>query len=108
MSGAVNVKCHPSAIELRDVGATVENNTWSCRSGEGINWMKSTGIPNIEYRLDKNSSLIILMGVNGRDPEPYVSYINEKLPEWNKKGVKVYFVSVMPTDGKYKYMNNLK
>jgi hypothetical protein len=85
--------------------ATIGMDTWSCQSAMGYSWMVSTGIPNIESKLDRNSALIILMGVNGADATNYVKYLNEKLPEWEKKGIYVYFVSVNPTNGQYNYLN---
>ena len=74
---------------------------WSCKSGEGLKWMNSTGIPNIEGRISSNTALIILMGVNDlSNVNQYVNYINGKVDTWTSKGAKIYFVSVLPCSGK--------
>ena len=80
---------------------TVDKNKdiWSAKSAMGLEWMKSTGVPNIEKSITKGTKVIILMGVNDLyDKNEYVTYINQKANEWTKKGAKVYFVSVNPVD----------
>lgn len=75
---------------------------WSAKGGEGLNWMKSTGIPNIEGSISNGTALIILMGVNDTyNASNYVSYINSKIDSWKSKGAIVYFVSVLPCNGSY-------
>ena len=100
------VKGTPSALDLAD-GTVVDGmDTWSCKSGEGFDWMKKVGIPNIENKLDDTSALIILMGINGLNAKSYIDYFNQKLPQWSEKGIRVYFVSVMPCDKDYSYFNS--
>lgn len=80
---------------------------WSCKTSKGLDWMKSTGVPNVENKITKGSRIVILMGVNDLyRPNTYISYINSKAKEWTKKGAKVYFVSVNPTNGNYDNLNS--
>ena len=80
--------------------------TWSCKSGEGLDWMKSTGVPQIEDKIDNKTGIIILMGVNDLyNADKYVTYINEQAKKWVAKGAKVYFNSVMPCKGSYANRN---
>ena len=87
-----------------------KHDVWSCKTSMGLPWMKSTGIPNIESKISSNSAIIILMGVNDlSNSKSYIKYVNGNAPSWNKKGAKVYFVSVNPTDGNYNYLDaNIK
>ncbi len=95
--------------DSRTVGMSVavsSNDVWSAKSSMGLDWMKSTGIPNIEGQISSGSGVIILMGVNDLyQPSNYVSYINSKVDKWTNAGAKVYFVSVMPTAGSYENLN---
>ena len=75
---------------------------WSAKGGEGLNWMQSTGMPNIESNISKGTALIILMGVNDTyNANNYVSYVNSRVDGWKSKGANVYFVSVLPCNGNY-------
>ena len=72
-----------------------KNDVWSCKGSMGLDWMKSTGVPNIENSIANDNRIIILMGVNDLDNvNGYISYINSKAAEWKTKGAKTYFVSV--------------
>jgi lysophospholipase L1-like esterase len=80
---------------------------WSSKGSMGLDWMKSTGIPNIESKISSGSAVIILMGVNDlSNIDNYISYINSKASTWKAQGANVYFVSVNPTSGSYSYMNS--
>ncbi len=102
--------------DSRTVGmknAVNSSDIWSCETSKGLSWMKSTGIPNIENNLDNKSGVIILMGINDVKvtnsdilASNYADYINDKANTWASKGVKVYFVSVMPTKGTYDDLNS--
>lgn len=82
------------------------NDIWSSKSSIGLDWMRSTGIPNIEANIKEGTALIILLGVNDLyQANNYISYLNMNAPGWVQKGAKVYFVSVNPTDGNYDYLN---
>ena len=71
-------------------------------SGEGLAWMKSTGIPEATKYMEDGTALIILMGVNDLyNLNEYIDYINTNYSDWTSKGVTVYFVSVNPCDGSY-------
>ena len=105
MFRAVNSGSPYTQDQLARGEVTIGMDTWSCKSAMGYSWMVSTGIPNIENQLDQNSALIILMGVNGLDIDNYASYVEKKLPEWHKKGIRVYYVSVMPCNGAHNSRN---
>ena len=98
MTGAKEVPQTASVIKTDGNGTS-----WSCRSGAGYEWMKSTGVPNAEAVLDENSDVIITMGLNDyrseKMIEKYAPYINEKAKEWKKKGINTYFCSIMPIKG---------
>lgn len=96
--------------DSRTVGmkaAVNSNDIWSCKSGMGLSWMKSTGVPQIESSITSNAAVIILMGVNDLyEPAAYISYLNGKINEWDSKGATTYFVAVMPTNGSYNSLNS--
>ena len=80
---------------------------WSCKGSMGLNWMKNTGVPNVEKKIGKGTKIVIMMGVNDLyQPEAYITYINSKANEWANKGAKTYFVSVNPVDGTYSNLTN--
>ena len=73
---------------------------WSAKNGVGLDWMKKSGVPAIEGRIEKGSNIICLMGFNDiffpdmtRD---YTDYLNKKAVSWTEKGASVYYVSVNP------------
>ena len=50
------------------------NDTWSGKVSAGLDWMKSTGVPNVEGSIKNGSAVIILMGVNDLyRPDSYIS-----------------------------------
>ncbi len=73
---------------------------WSYEVGEGIIWMKKTGIPAIEQKIGKNTAVVILMGVNDCADlwvtDEYCDYLNSKAAEWAKKGAATYYFSITP------------
>ncbi len=82
------------------------NNTWSCKGSMGLNWMKSTGVPNIESKIGNGTKIVIMMGVNDLyQVDAYITYLNSMANTWVSKGAKVYFVSVNPCDGSYNSLN---
>ena len=90
--------------------AVNSNYIWSCKSAMGLDWMKSTGVPNVENQITTGTAVIILMGVNDLfNADKYITYINQKTSEWRDKGAKVYFVSVNPiNENAYKCFNNTR
>lgn len=89
------------------VGDMGKNDVWSCKGSMGLNWMKSTGIPNIESQITSGSHVIILMGVNDLyNADNYISYINGLVSSVTQKGGKLYFVSVNPTNRSADYLND--
>lgn len=96
--------------DSRTVGMkqSVGSNTdvWSCKSSMGLDWMKSTGIPNVDNQVTQGSKLVILMGVNDLyHVDSYISYINNLASTVSSRGAKVYFVSVNPTSRASDYLN---
>ena len=85
-----------STVNKLSAGTTdSKNDVWSCKGSMGLDWMKSTGVPNIEGSIASDNRIIILMGVNDlHNVDGYISYINSKAAEWKGKGAKTYFVSV--------------
>lgn len=82
------------------------NDTWSGKVSAGLDWMKSSGVPNVESNIKNGSAVIILMGVNDLyHADSYISYINEKANSWKSKGATTYFVSVNPTENSYSHLN---
>ena len=72
---------------------------WSAKNSMGYSWMVSTGIPNVEYLIDENTDVVILMGVNDLgNVYQYIDYINQKAAEWKRLGARTFFVSVTPVD----------
>lgn len=76
---------------------------WSIGSGEGFEWMTSTGVPRIDGEVDSRSSVVLMLGINDcltpSMAERYCEYINQKAAEWKAKGAEVYYVSVNPVRG---------
>ena len=57
----------------------LDNEYWSARNSMGYSWMVSTGVPQVEDLIDKDTDVIILMGVNDLgNLYNYADYINEK------------------------------
>ena len=85
----------------------VENDIFIAQGSQGLEWMKSTGMPAASKYMAKKTALIILMGVNDiSNVDNYISYLKENVGTWKEKGVKVYFVSVNPCEGSYSSMNS--
>lgn len=83
------------------------NDTWSGKVSAGLDWMQSSGVPNVEGSIKNGSAVIILMGVNDLyRADSYISYINGKASSWASKGAHTYFVSVNPTEGSYNHLNS--
>ncbi len=73
---------------------------WSAKVGAGYSWMVSTGVPQIEDRINKNTAVVILLGINDElnsyNWNRYISYINSKANAWVKRGAAVYYSSITP------------
>ena len=73
---------------------------WSAKVGAGYSWMVSTGVPQIESRINKNTAVVILLGINDQlnsyNWNRYLSYINGKASAWVKRGAAVYYSSITP------------
>lgn len=85
----------------------VGNDVYVAEGSMGLNWLKSTGIPNAKSYFTSGNAIVILMGVNDlSNSNNYVSYINDNAGEWKKNGCSLYFVSVNPCDGSYSNLNS--
>ncbi|MBQ7677292.1 MAG: hypothetical protein IJT32_03580 [Lachnospiraceae bacterium] len=73
---------------------------WSAKNGVGLAWMQKTGVPQVEGMIGPSSNVIVMMGFNdifyAQKALQYASYLNEKAALWEKRGARVYFVSVNP------------
>ncbi len=97
-------------VGMRSAVTNNSNDTWSAKVSQGLSWMKTTGVPNVEKKINNKSNVIILMGVNdsganGSNAGSYAKYLNKKAKEWTKKGASVYFVSVNPLSDSSKNAN---
>ena len=86
--------------------------TYSASRGQGIEWLKDTGLPVVEDKIDANTNIIIGIGTNDLfNPsltdgqvdvdgvvEKYRKYFNAKAIQWIQSGARVYFISVGPFD----------
>lgn len=84
---------------------------WSCESGMGIDWMKKTGVPEIENHVSRDSAICIWMGINDvllKSPQEYFTYINACAARWTQKGATVYFVSTGPVGNSRTGVQNYK
>ncbi len=85
----------------------VGNDVFIAQGGQGLNWMKSTGIPAANRYFGTGSALVILMGVNDLgNIDKYISYLESNASNWANTGTKVYFVSVNPCDGSRNSLNS--
>lgn len=80
--------------------ADEEGNYWDARVGIGLDWMKSTGIPDAVGYLGPGTTLYLLMGVNDMagtiTTEDYLSYLDQEVSSWTGTGASVIYVSVNP------------
>lgn len=114
-SGSSGGKSNEQAIfigDSRTVGmqSAVGNtgDVWSGKVSSGLNWMKSTGLPNVEGQIKEGSNVVVMMGVNDcqYNSNAYVSYLNDLSQKAEEKGANLYFVSVNPTSGSYDNLNS--
>ena len=83
---------------MKEYCGGASNVIWSCKSSMGLTWMKRTGVPQIESKINGNTSIAILMGVNDCADtwvaDQYASYLNAKAKAWKKLGASTYFFSI--------------
>lgn len=120
MSGGIEGKSTVVFIgDSRTVGMQAavgsNNHIWSAKIGAGLSWMKSTGAPAVEDKINSSTGVCILMGINdflGVKASDYSSYINQCATRWTAKGAAVYFVSInpvgSPSKGSYNQITNDK
>ena len=85
----------------------VDEDIYIAEVSKGFSWLKNTGINAAENYFSSSTALIILMGVNDTyNMDRYITYLNENVSRWTSTGVKVYYVSVNPCDGKYSSNNS--
>ncbi len=77
-----------------------DGNVWSGEIGKGLNWMMTTGVPNVERKITDGTKVVIMMGFNDvytvSKADDYSDYLNRKTEGWVDKGAEVYYVSVNP------------
>ena len=86
--------------------------TYSAGRGQGIEWLKDTGLPAIEDSIGDDTNVIIGIGTNDLfNPyltggqvdldgvvEKYRKYFNAKAIQWIQSGARIYFISIGPFD----------
>ena len=83
------------------IGSTeAAKHIWSAKIGMGLYWMKTTGAPAVDSKIDGDKAVVILMGVNdvlnSGYYKQYATYINSKAKEWKERGADVYYASILP------------
>lgn len=83
------------------------NSEFICRSGVGLEWLKSDGAPQLLEAVKKNNSMqkptavIFNLGINDlANLSEYVSYMNTIAPELKEKNCKLFYMSVNPGNSK--------
>ncbi len=88
-----------SVDELGGIG-DYKGNVWAAKIGMGYDWMKSTGVPSVDWCITDTTAVVITMGVNdiGGDygAQDYIDYLNDRAAVWTSRGAIVYYVSVNP------------
>lgn len=85
--------------------------SWIAESSSEYKWFQQIAIPIMDTTDLKGKKICILMGVNDyivngiSSADNYINFYNTKAQEWINKGASVIFVSVMPTNGGYEYIN---
>ena len=55
----------PLKASAAQSGSTADDgDRWSIGSGEGFEWMTSTGVPRIDEEVDSRSSVVLMLGIN--------------------------------------------
>jgi hypothetical protein len=79
-----------------------DGNIWCVEGGRGLNWTISTGIGKINDKVNNDTAIAFMMGVNDlcwSDMwSKYVNFFKSTGKKWVEKGADVYFVSVNPVD----------
>ena len=87
------------ADELGGIG-DYKGNIWAAKVGMGYEWMKSTGVPSVDWCITDTTAVVVTMGVNdvGGDygAQDYIDYLNDRAAVWTSRGAYVYYVSVNP------------
>ena len=100
MQSAVNGGGLVSPVCLTDA----QGRTWSAKYGMGYDWLESTGIPQIEAKINAGTQIIVMTGVNdclsddlaASSAAKHAALLNRKAAGWKKKGAVTYFLSVNP------------
>ena len=85
----------------------VGNDVFVAQSGQGLSWMKSTGIPAASPYFGSGTAIVILMGVNDAyNINNYISFLNSNVRNWTSNGSTVYYSAVTPCSGSYNSLNS--
>lgn len=85
----------------------VGNDVFIAQGSQGLNWMKSTGMPAANSYLSSGVTLVIWMGVNDLSyVDQYITYLQQNSGTWSSKGIRVYYVSVGPCQDSYNNLNS--
>lgn len=86
--------------------ATGGDAVWICKISMGYKWLEETAVPEAEKLLTGSTDVVIWLGVNDvHNISKYVTYLNELIPRWKARGVRVYILGVGQVD-KDPYVTN--
>lgn len=76
--------------------------SWCFRIGSGYNWMISDAFPAADASVTAGTSVVIALGVNDVVDsfriQQYASAISRQAAVWKERGVRTYYVSILPVD----------
>lgn len=73
----------------------------------GYVWLRDTAVKAVDEQIQGNEDLFFWLGVNDLDNiDNYISLLNEKIPQWKQKGVRVHILAVGPVEIPDEYADN--
>ena len=93
-------------LKVAGYSASSDNISFVAASGQGLNWLKSTGYQELLNRVGNGASskakpiaVIFNLGVNDMgNIDKYVTYMKSIAPELEKRGCKLFYMSVNPVN----------
>ena len=80
---------------------------WICKGSMGYVWLRDTAVKAVDEQIQGNEDLFFWLGVNDLDNiDNYISLLNEKIPQWKQKGVRVHILAVGPVEIPDEYADN--
>ncbi len=89
------------ACAASSVSATDRNGDfWSAKSGQGVDWAASYGVPAADSHVGSGTDAVFLFGVNDTYSlsglQKTVNLVNKKAAAWKERGARTFFVSILP------------